>query len=341
MMRYLIFIFIIGVLGFLGAIEWESQNQSELFLLPEKRSSVTLILGQDKEGQQYFNLAEKHFLLDPAERTDLIVKSCHSLESMIEFLNRNSGAHPWGIINIVVHGNMWGGLSVPMWEEGPRAFPKDLFRAVNDGRLPVPESYAIDHDTRINIWACGIGKNPVLNLALEMLFTNSAGVLPEVYASPHFVIFHEVPGRMAPVRIKASYWPYFFKRGYRPGEGEIAYQMRRQYPDLTINWAAALQTSGPEAIGSEFHDEFQVPLVWTALYPGKESRPPVTTEEEKMAWIHSQPELMQKIEELEIPIEKYHWTVNKILYRHPDGRIQPAIKAIGMCTVLCVLAPEI
>lgn len=336
----LVVMLLIGFTCLYRFLEWESRSQIELFRVPSNRPAITFILGRDKEGQHYFDLAEKHFLLDSGERTDLVVKSCHSLESLIGYLNRHSGDKPWGIINIVVHGNMWGGLSVAMTEEGNRAYPKDLFRTVSEDLLPVPGSRTIDSITKINIWACGIGKNPILNVALEMLFTNEKGERPQIYASPYFVIFKEVPGRLAPVRINASYWPYFFKRGYRPSESVIINQLKNQYPDLSVNWKTALNKEKISEDDREFHDEFQVPVVWTVLYPSKEARPAVSTEEEKELWIKSQPELMQKLEDLEIPIDKYHWTVNKILYKHPDGEIQPAIKAIGMCTVLCVLSAE-
>lgn len=330
-----------GASIFLRTVELESKSQDDLFTSPLCRSSATFIMNTDKPGQNYFSLAERHFLMNSEEKTEVIVKSCHSLEALLNYLNRNQEKHPWGVINLVVHGNMWGGLSVDISEEGSRAYPKELFAAVNNGALPILGQNVVDEHTKINIWACGIGKNPLINLSLEMLFTNEEGILPQVYASPHFVVFCEDPVKRVPLRLKASYWPYFFRRGYRPSQNEITAQLERDYPDTQLDWRKALQVESPGTEDVTWHEEFNVPVVWTVLYEDKESRPSLGTEMEKLDWIKNQTELMQKIEELEIPLDKYNWSVNKILYKHPDGRIQPAIKAIGMCTVLCVLSPEV
>ncbi len=331
----------ISTILFFRHVELEGRVQDELFTTTDNRPSITFLLGVDKDDQLFFNLAEKHFLRDSVEKTDRVVKSCQSLQAMLNHLQMSQSEQPWGVINLVVHGNMWGGLSVPMWNEGSRAYPKDFYRAAQQGEFPMLSASIIDKKTKVNVWACGIGKNPLINSALETLFTNEEGISADVYASPHFVVFQEVPGRSAPVRIKASYWPYFFQRGYRPSDSEIIHQLKLQHPDLSIDWHHAMQTESINPDMNVFHNEFNIPVVWTVLYPDKNSRPDVGTEEEKMQWIKNQPELMRKIEDLEIPLDKYNWTVTKIIYAHPDGGIQPAIKAIGMCTILCVLLPGV
>jgi hypothetical protein len=226
-----------------------------------------------------------------------------------------------------------------MWSEGGRAFPKELYAASRNGGFPVLSDKVIDAFSKVNLWSCGIGKNPLINLALESIFTNTKGERVDLYVSPHFVIFHESASSAAPLRIKASYWPYFFKKGFRPSDLEIARSLAVQFPDEKMDWQKGLQNSFDGSPSSAFPKEFSVPVVWTVLYDTRDSRPDISTEDLKMKWIKEQPELMRKIEDLEIPLGKYTWTVNKIIYRHPDGTTRPAIKAIGLCTVLCVLAP--
>ncbi len=324
-----------------GYVTWDRASSSTLSESDPGRPSITFILGEDNPEQVYFQLAQEHFTWDAVERTDQVIKSCRSLSSMITYLNthRVSG-RPWGVIQVVLHGNMWSGLSVPMWDEGPRAYPKDLLKAVHEGRFPVLAAGVVDTSTKINFWACGIGKQPLINLALRKMLRSAEGQTPKVYTSPHFVIFKEVAGSLAPKRIKASYWPYIFRRGYRPSESLITQELRRQFPEAEIDWRSALQTEEDAWMENPFQQSFHVPVVWTVLFDRKEDRPSVSTAEEKMQWVRSQPGLMQKVADLQIPLDKYNWTVNKIKYRHPDGSIQPAIKAIGMSTVLCVLQPE-
>ncbi len=318
----------------------EFADQSALFKADLERPSVTFILGRDKADQQYFQLAERHFLRHPIEKTDQVIRHVHSLQSLIEYLNENSQSLPWGLIQVVVHGNVWSGLSVPMWAEGPRSYPKDLLKAVKKGKFSQLKSRVVDQNTKINFWACGIGKNPYLNLALERLFESEDGVQPSVYASPHFVIFKEDKAGMSQ-RLKASYWPYFFKRGYRPSITEIANDYQERFPDQNINWQSALMQEAEDIDTGVFHHSFHVPVVWTVYYDHKNDRPSVGNENEKMAWINSQPELLQRIKDLEIPIKKYHWTVNKVLIKDKEGNHQPAIKAIGMSTIICVMQPEL
>ena len=182
-----------------GGMQFESHDQKGLYLESSSRRSITFLLGADKNDQQYFSLAEAHFLFDHEEKTDAVVKSCRDLTALLEYLNRETESSPWGIVNIVVHGNMWGGLSVPMWPDGERAYPKELFGAAINGAFPLLDTAAIDARTQVNVWACGIGNNPLIRLGLENIFTNVGGISAQVHASPDFVIFHRVPGRIAPV----------------------------------------------------------------------------------------------------------------------------------------------
>ncbi len=321
---------------FLTNIEAESKKQDDLFAKAKERKSITFLMGEDKPGYQYFTLAEEHFLYDEIEKTDELVKSCRSLEDLISYLNKTEETEKYSNIQIVLHGNPYNGLSLPIQTEGPRATPKNLVKAMLQGRLPSLETNAIDSLTKINFWACGIGKNPFINMALDSFFNPSHGLEPQIYSSPHFVIFDTPKDSFTPKRLKASYWPYVYKRGYRPGDSEIAEAMRTQFPESDISWNEAIEN---DDLQNMYKNEFHIPVSWTVTYPSKESRPNVTTELEKMNWVRTQTELMDKISETQIPIDKFTWTVNKIIHTKDDGTKVPAIKGIGMATVLCIMDP--
>jgi len=297
--------------------------------------SVTFLLGEDRPGYNYFGLAEEHFLYDETEKTDRVVNSCRSLEDLILFLNEEHEGPMYDNIQVVLHGNPWQGLSLPIVNDGPRATKRELAKALLDNPLPALVAKKIDGETKINFWGCGIGKNPFINIALDSFFTLPDRSRPKLYTSPHFVIFKEIP-QGAPKRIKASYWPYFFKRGYRPSDALISEELERQHPEVAINWEEAVADSD-QLTESTLSNSLHIPVSWTVYYPSKASRPSVTTKEEQLAWVKSQPELMNQIEELGIPIEKYTWSVGKRIITKDDGTVVPAIKAIGMATVLCVL----
>ncbi|NND05051.1 MAG: hypothetical protein HKN87_01615 [Saprospiraceae bacterium] len=261
-------------------------NSQERFITYSKRPSVTFIMGVDKPGQQYFGLAEHHFLWHPDESTMTIVKSCRDLSSVLSYLNTHaSDTEPWGIINIVLHGNVWSGLSLAMWPEGPRAYPKELFRAARENRFPRLDNQSVDEETRVSFWACGIGKNPLINLALREICTTGEVVRPNVFASPHFVLFKAKDEYVE--RYAASYWPYFFKRGYRPSISEIDYDHSLRFPEANVDWSAILMEDQQTSTENICKEEFHIPVSCTVLYEDNHDRPSVGSIEEQMTWIRS------------------------------------------------------
>jgi len=330
----------IGACLLLTHLSFELESQKSLFEVADERRSITFLLGEDKQGYKYFDLAERHFLYDDVEKTDLVVNSCRSLEDLMVYLNSDSENKKWGTIQVVLHGNPWQGLSLPIVNDGPRATKRQLAKALIKNPLPRLETANIDSATKINFWGCGIGKNPFINIAMDTFFRLSDGQLPDIYTSPHFVVFKEVMNGIPPKRIKASYWPYIFKRGYRPSDALITRELKKQYPDVAINWSEAVSES-TDTEGEVYQNSFHLPVSWTVTYPSKEARPAVTTRVEKLDWVRSQPELMSQIQELGVPIEKYTWTVSKRIITNDQGEKVPAIKGIGMATVLYVLQEEI
>lgn len=338
----IILLVLIGVLTVVNLIVPEERVQELLFVPAVNGKSVTFIMGEDKTPQPFYALAAQHFALDTQEKTDYVIHTCRTLGAVIDFLNTSPlrGAAPWSVVNIVAHGNPQTGLNLYIMESGHKATPKRLVQAALRGDTPELQPGVADSLTRINIWSCGIGKSPLINVAMQQIFKSATGDSVKVYCSPHFVIFHPSVNGPAPRRLKASYWPYYFRRGYRPGNAEIAEALRRQYPDETIAWDRALKEELHCDTVSVYHGEYHIPVSYLRIYGTKAERPPLETEAQKMQWVTSQPEIKQQLEDAGIPIDKYHWTVNKIIHTTEDGSKVPAIKAIGMSTVLYVLKQE-
>lgn len=312
-------------------------------IIPDKkpdvleRKSICFILGEDKQNQDFYTLATEFFARDSVAKTDKLITHVRSIEQLLHFLNHNKEAKPWNRIELVVHGNVWSGLSTKILDGGERAYPKELFRAVIKKQLPILESNVIDTNTIINVWGCGIGTNPIMNIALEKCFTDEESNRPKLNASKKFVVFKRQRQSGNVRLVQASYWPYFFKRGYRPSESQIAKSLETQFPDAPVNFSDAIGSNDRSTV---FQQSFHIPVSWTVIYDTKEERPSVGEEIEKLKWVTSQAGLMKKIREFGIPIERYQWTVNKIIHTDEFGQTVPAIKAIGMSTVLCVLEEE-
>jgi len=306
----------------------------------ELRPSITFIVGEDKAGKNYFTQAEEYFSLNAREKTDNIVKTCRSLGDIIEHLNAKSLEKDisWGTVNIVLHGNVWTGLSMDITQGGHRATPKRLVQSVLLKSYPDIYTKTMDSCTQVNFFGCGIGKNPMVVQSLKTIFTTTEGIKPELFVSPDYIVFSSASSvGGSPRMLRANYWPYIFKRGYQPSISKIEQDLRKENPEKELDWKSALNSEYLTNESNSFNKSFHIPISHTVIYPDANSRPDVGTEEEKQRWISQQESLLEKINSVGIPQEKFTWTVHKIRYTNKDGSVEPAIKAIGMATILCVL----
>jgi hypothetical protein len=303
------------------------------------RKSITFIMGEDKTPQPYYALAADHFALDAEAKTNYVIRTCHTLEAVIQYLNSAAERDemPWDVVNIVAHGNPQTGLNLYITENGYKATPKRLLQAALRGDTPVLESGVVDSMTQINFYSCGIGTSAMIQVSLRQIFKPAEGASAKIYCSSDFIVFHPSLTGAAPRMVRASYWPYYFRRGYRPSDSEIIHALRNEYPEEDIAWSAALDQNVPSDSIEEYHGEYHIPVSYTRIYETKEERPSVGTADEKMLWVRSQPEIREQLDQAGIPEDRYSWTVNRIIHTQPDGKQVPAIKAIGMATVLYVL----
>lgn len=333
--KNIIIISILGLLSYIliGAACIEKENKSQECLFNLKGRSITFIMGEDKRQSNYYSLATEHFLNDPIEKSEVVVTSCRTLACVIEYLNIQLENDHWSTVNIVAHGNPNTGINLHLYDDGPKATPKRMLQAVLMDTMPHLKLNSITSDTQINFWSCGIGKNPVIKLSLEKMFQPDGGDSTSVYCSPFFVVFKADKDNSIR-RLNLSYWPYYYKRGYRPSQSEITYQLANQFPDDNISWQDALDNRQSESLYSE---EYHIPVSYTKVYKSKVDRPDFNSETDKINWVKSQNSIIEQIKESGIPIDKFTWQVNKIIHINKYGEQVPAIKAIGMATVLNVL----
>ena len=325
----------------LGILFWDSQASTEVINAGLKESSITFILGDDSSGEsEYYDRAVEYFTLNPHGQTDYIIRSVRSIGGIIQYLNQigeNQKVH-WSEVNVVVHGNPHTGLRTSLYDNGPRATPKRLMQALLTDTMPTLNGAHVSGDTQINIYSCGVGVSKVLKWTLQRVFKPDQGDSPSVYCSEHFIVFHPSLDGSVMNLIKADYYPYYYKRGYRPSQSEIITEMKRQYPEQKVDWQDALATT--QQLGtSSFNNEFHIPVKYVKVYKTKDARPRLDSIKEKMTWIKNQPELVEAIESSGIDSDKFHWQVDRVIHTQEDGSQVPAVRAIGMSTVLCVLQP--
>jgi len=326
-----------------GKRKVEVVNVSDASDLPS-RESITFILGDDaNSNNKYYHEAAEYYRVDNNDRTEYLVSSCRSLTEISSYLINNppSNGQPWGMINLVTHGNQWLGLSVRVIPGKFRTSAKSIQAAINQGVFsPLPEA-VIDSKSEITVHGCGIGNNKSLINAMGNVFSSKTEK-PLVRASLFFenYISTEDADYISDTRryLTAAYFAYY-KKGYRPGDIRLSRQLTQRYPDQKINWRDILTRKEPRWAGDSFHYTFNVPVKWIVLYENEYSIPDISNNENQQQWLLEQEELLAIIESTEIPMNKFSWNIKTIKYKCEDGTLVPAVRAKGLATILCVLKP--
>lgn len=312
-------------------------NNNNTCLSEVSRENITFILGEDKElSNPYYALAEKYYRTNEAGKTEHVVTSCRTFVDIRDYLEKNSpqNSQPWGTVNLVVHANEYTGLSIPVLPGGKRTTVQAIRKAMESGDLlPLSEDVA-DSQTQFLIQGCALGKNQQLLNTLTAAFGDHGF---RVQSSENFVLYNENSATGEVEKSLAQSWYAFYKTGYRPGDIRLARQLQKHHPNANIDWRTALSSTIPKKEGDAYHYTFDVPVVWWVTYPNQSDLPNLESKEAQQKWLDKQPELKKTLEAFNIPLENFQWTFRKTTYLHEDGQEEPAIKAIGLCTVLCVL----
>lgn len=310
-----------------------------------ERSSITFILGQDDpNGNQYYTEAINFYRYNEKHRAEILVTDCHSLLEMRNYLEEHAplNNNPWGNINVVVHSNEWQGMSVAIAPDGLRSSTEVIKKASDEGLLkPLPNNI-LDNKSEIMIYGCGLGRDAEVLEAISTAFGGYDLQRPSVRSSKYFVYYTSKKHNGMPYdcqRYFADYWYTDYPSYHYPGDYIIARELREKYPNNKSNWNRALTRKEPRYPGDKFHMEFKVPLVWYVTYEDTAARPKLNSPEEEMAWVKQQDDLVTAAEKFGFEVDDFRWYIRKATYEYEDGLKEPALKAIGFCSIVCVLEP--
>lgn len=303
-----------------------------------ERENITFILGEDEKPEEnYYASATQFYRTHPTEKTEQLITSCRSILEVRDYLATHfqSGQMPWGKINLVVHGNEWSGLGVATLPGGKRTTVASIKSAIENNKLrPLPEFIA-DDCTEIHIHGCAVGRNVELLKTIGKAFGASQPV--PVKSSVHFIRYEPTEGR--PCRSQLESYYAFYPKTYRPTDQELIAQLKKRYPQVEINWEDALSRRQPRHQKDIYHHTFNVPIVWTVAYADEKSVPNLAKWSAQRKWLREQNELQDLLEEYKMPLENFQWTFLNTMHELEDGTKVPAIRAIGLCTVLTILKP--
>jgi len=306
------------------------------------REDITFILGVDKKANNpYYSEAINYYAFNPAGKTKHLVTNCRSLQEVSEYLENYKPDNdlPWGLINLVSHGNQWMGLSAKVTPISKRATPERIQEFIDNKTLKPLSSQVLDDHSEIFVHGCGIGNNSKL---LNLIATAFGGELnqPIVRASKLYEYYtsekygHAVKSTE---RYTAQSYSLSYKMGYAPSQQGLVRRFRNSFPGNSIDWQDALSRDKPRWPGDTYHFTFQVPVKWVIPFPDANSLPDVSTKSKQLAWIKTQPEIMDKLNGINLPAEKFNWWFRQVYVNNADGSKSPAIWLKGYCTILSVL----
>ena len=147
-----IFFFLLSIC-LLNACKQATQPIADL----QSRTSVTFIVGKDKSGANpFYQAATDYYCNNPMEKTDEVVVACHSLGEMTTWLQQHhtTNRQPYGIINIVVHGNPWVGCRIG--ENGKRVDSQQIEAEIDAEKILPLSADKFDAQTEIRLLSCGL-----------------------------------------------------------------------------------------------------------------------------------------------------------------------------------------
>jgi hypothetical protein len=301
---------------------------SDTELVGREGLHIVFIMGEDKVGSDYYTLADEYYAGQTS--VDHMVKHCRSLGEVITYLNGLDG-HAIDTVDIVVHGNKATGLSTQVSDGGYKATPKRLIQEMILHRAPDLQPGVVDAETVINIWSCGVGGNQMTVMGLRHLFKPLAGPVPNVITTKDFVVYKR--NQIGEVkRYAATYYPYQYRRGYRPSDSEIALDLRRRFPDVKVDWLATV--ADPYA-----QIEYHLPVTFIEYYDRPRDRPDLTTTQQQ-DYVKSHDQISEQLEDLDMHYDDFTWQVDKRIITDDAGQRRYAVKVIGMTTILCYLEVE-
>ena len=107
-----------------------------------QRTSITFIMGEDNWAyNQYYTLANYYYRISREERTEVVVEGLHSLSQVLEYLQNNppENGMPYGLVNVVSHGNEFVDLQMKVTPKGVRTSAESIYEALVDEEILPPD----------------------------------------------------------------------------------------------------------------------------------------------------------------------------------------------------------
>lgn len=312
------------------------------------RPAVTFIMGEEPEdaANQFYNSARGFFTLNPA---GTLITNLRTLVQVRDYLNNNAPAtSPWGEINIVVHANEEGGMSIPV-TAGDETITRQLLRQAIDNAVLRPLAARqidattvlerVDVRTTLRIRGCALGQSqPMLALLSEAL--GGTDLQHPVVRAPRHIQAYSTrwTGTAAnlteveefPVEFWLVGWPG--AAGQRPNRATLVQRFTAGNPGVSIDWDAALQGRVAGVTQETRSRTFTYGFAYT--YPT--SNPPTigATQALRLTWLRANSSFDADIQQFGHTVDDYAWQIDVNTQSTGPSQARADLSAAGTRTVL-------
>jgi hypothetical protein len=309
------------------------------------RSNITFILGKDEGNHNpYYSLANQYYRVNDLEKTEVVIDTMISLLEVRNYLENHcpENGRPWGLINLVSHGNEFVDLSVFTTPVGCRVSPESLNEAIADSVLIPLDSTIVDSKTLFNLHGCAVGNNSELLNTLAVTFGGKSSPA-KVKASKLFEYYSYTGHNRDAKSIKHFYakvWYAYYKADTIPDDSVLAEQLKAKYPADSMDWITALKRQYPANPSQAYHMSLNIPVVWEDFFESRDELPDLTTKKKQNAWIKSKREFLSLMNKTHIPREYFSIKFYRLNYDTDSSTIYSS-KIKAKAGVACIIKPVV
>ena len=308
-----------------------------------QRTSITFIMGEDNWAyNQYYTLANYYYRMSREERTEVVVEGLHSLSQVLEYLQNNppENGMPYGLVNVVSHGNEFVDLQMKVVPKGVRTSAESIYEALIDGKIVPPDSSVVDSLTTVYLHGCAVGQNYALLALLARAFGEGHGVT--VKASKMFEYYAYLSGNKNPQSVRhyfARTWYAFYHPDSVMDEDMMERQLRRRYPDDTTNWRDGLRRRFQDNPSQLYHYSFEVPCTYEEVYGVGEKPASVNSPQLRRQWLAKHPDFVGLMAQTHIPQQYFQMKYYRSTYFLEDDELVYGLVVKARAGVVCLIQP--
>ncbi|MDR2919195.1 MAG: hypothetical protein LBV72_07520 [Tannerella sp.] len=307
------------------------------------RTSITFILGEDHSPyNQYYALANHYYRLNPEDKTEIVIDSFVSIKEVCDYLKTHPAKNdrPYGLINLVSHGNEFLDLRTLVYPYGPRASSKTILKAAADSVFQPLDTTILDQKSLIYLHGCAVGNNQELLNSLAIAFNSKENGV-RVKASRLFEYYSYLSKNKNPQSIRhyfARTWYAFYHPDSIPDEQGFADRFADRYPKDRVNWMEGVQRRFQPNPSEIYHFSFIVPAVWEDLYEDESLVPSVNSHRKRKEWMDNNPGFSEMLDQTNIPFNFFQIMFYKHGYKQ-KSIVYHGLRVKARAGVMCLIQP--